>query len=116
AMSFWEAATARPSVRPGRAQFLPARSRRGLRASFLRLRHPLEALEVDEGLGPAQHLGGAQADQELLGRLERPHAQRARADALEDVRIRARAHEQVVLPGEAQRLVVEAVAQEPRVV
>ena len=49
---------------------------------FLDLGHPLEALEVRERLRPAQDLGAAERDQELLRVAERAHPQRARADAL----------------------------------
>ncbi len=80
------------------------------------LRNPLEGLQIGERLGPAEDFRCAQRQQELLRIAERAHAQTARADALQDVRVRARAHRQVVLAREAQRLVVEGLEQEPRVV
>ena len=50
------------------------------------------------------------------GPVESPHAHGARADSLEDVCVGACALEQAVLAREAQRLVVERVAEQPRVV
>src|SRR5438445_573926 len=74
--------------------------------SFLGLRHPLEALQVRERLRTAQDLGVPQRHEELLGALETPHSDGARADSLQDVGIRARAGGEVVLAGEADGLVV----------
>ena len=68
--------------------------------------------QVRERLGSPQHLGRAEREQELLRALETAHANRARADALEDVRVGSGALEQAVLAREAQRLVVERVAEE----
>ena len=48
--------------------------------------------------------------------MKRAHPQRPGADPLEHVRVGAGAHRQVVLAREAERLVVEALEQEPRVV
>ena len=48
--------------------------------------------------------------------VERAHPERAGADALQHVRVRAGAHRQVVLAREAQRLVVVRLEEQPRVV
>src|SRR5918998_3352878 len=77
---------------------------------------PLQALEIHERAWTAQNLGRAQREQELLGRLERGHANEAGRETLEDVRVGPRAHRQVVFPREAERLVVVALEEEPRVV
>jgi hypothetical protein len=73
-------------------------------------------LEIDERLGTPQDLRGAQADQELLGRVESRHSEGSRSDRLQDVGIGARAHREVVLPREAHRFLVEAVVEELGVV
>src|SRR6266705_6092218 len=56
---------------------------------LLGLRHPFEPLEIHERLRPAQDLRGAEAEQELLGPVERTHAQGPRPDALENVGVGA---------------------------
>src|SRR5439155_2696093 len=71
---------------------------------------------VDERLRTAEYLCPAEADEELLGPVEAAHAHGPRPYALEDVRVRARAHGQVVLPSEPERLVVERLAEQARVV
>ncbi len=64
----------------------------------------------------AANFGAPQRDQELLGIAEETHPERAGADSLEHVRVGACPHREVVLPGEAKRLVVLGLEQEPRVV
>src|SRR6266508_440288 len=93
----------------------PGRPLRRL-APLPRLRDPLEPLEIDERLRPAQDLRGTKADEEFLRGLESPHAHEARAHSLEDVGVGAGSHRQVVLAGETERLVVEPFEQEPGVV
>ena len=93
-----------------------ARSYSPLADLFLGLGRPLQDLLDEQRLRPPQDLGSAQADQELLGAVERAHPDRAGADAEQHVRVGAGAHRQVVLAGEAQRLVVERLKQQARVV
>src|SRR5919108_687455 len=84
--------------------------------SFLGLRDPLERLEVDERLRPAEPPRRAQADEGILRALESAHPQRTGAESLEHVRVGAGAHRQVVLRREPQRLVVVGLEEQPRVV
>src|SRR5512132_1683117 len=98
-------------VRGGAPLFLHG----GLRAAGPGLRNPLQALKVDERLRPPDDLRRAQADEELGGILEGAHVDEPGADSLEDMRVRARAHRQVVFAREAKGLVVEALEEKPRV-
>ena len=81
-----------------------------------RLRDPLQALEVEERLRPADDLRAPQAEQELLGRLEGAHADAARCRRPGARGRPSRPRRQVVLAREAQRLVVVALEEEARVV
>src|ERR687891_1603334 len=87
-----------------------------LRSPLACLRHPLEALEIDERLRPAHDLGRRQTDEELLRSLERAHTDEPGAHSLENVRVGPGAHGQVVLAREAERLVVEAFEEQTGVV
>ena len=86
-----------------------------LRDPFLDLRHPLEGLQVRERLRSTQDLGRAERQQELLRTVEATHPDDAGSHALQDMGVRSCTLEQSVLPREPERLVVEGVAQEPRV-
>src|SRR5262249_52080781 len=69
--------------------------------ALLRLRHPLQSLQVDQRLRPPQYLGVVERDEDLLRSAEAADPDGARADAGEDVRIGAGTRREVVLARKA---------------